>query len=368
MISRPSWRAVVDGNDIEFADLFANAIWSAVRNLVDARDDLSPEETEDYHRAQDQDLGLKLCSPIGRSNDELPDWWPRQLPRLQIFAEWTYAETGMTDTRLPIHVDPNRRQDLGYRAARETVAAHLQSIGTPFEGSLSLQIRDRNGAWLAGRTLQDIEVMSPKDKKEGGGRGGRGQKGLDPQVTEAMNLVLQAMRTTNMVLAGSALVTHGAADVIRSQAGEGEDWKDKLVGAGLELGEAFLLRKTGKDEDEDEDKDAAHKPKRIPSGAALAISGPVADAQGPPSFDDTLLGDPIDDWADWSAPALTENSEPEEEEEEEPTPPPRTLDIDQVDDAALMAAVERRIGRASPTQRRAYKQWGLRKVLPKLRK
>lgn len=107
---------------------------------------------------------------------DAPPWWPKVLGRLEIEIR-THPDNGPPERYGPRTHDPNisKSHDLGKAAFLSHVEALMSSVGVPFEGQVSLDIRARNSRKSL-RTWRRTVAVGP-DAKAPKHRSGRGRSG-----------------------------------------------------------------------------------------------------------------------------------------------------------------------------------------------
>ncbi len=167
-IAARSWHAVVEHEGTGFDQVFENALINlATLQANEHLDELEAkleegEEIPEEMRPAIEDPDEVIHMVV---EGQKPAWWPRILDRLQI--KITIRPNGTTPDPLTPHpLDPNNR-DLGRTHFNNILKSLLESAGTPFEGSIQIQITRIKGKAFLNGWRGEIYVGEKLKKKRG---------------------------------------------------------------------------------------------------------------------------------------------------------------------------------------------------------
>jgi hypothetical protein len=206
-----TWEALLSLEEIGLEDVFKKAACQLAAHQA-ASEPRTPVEGKEPEPI-DVSEPLDLYEAIRRG--EKPGWWPAKIPRFVVRVKFE-AERMTPDTKQSPPIDPSAMADLGLKAFIASVRQIADGTGTPFSGSVKIEILTADSAklWLGG-TRRDVYV----GEKMKGGKGGGGD-GIGDAHNEY--LVEQLKSRDDVLLKlynGAAANLHGAAAVINASRG-----------------------------------------------------------------------------------------------------------------------------------------------------
>jgi hypothetical protein len=214
-ISGKDWGTILDSDDIELDQIYIRAICLlAATQATEHLEELEEkgEEIPDGLRPDISDPEETFLAVLGSN---APLWWPNSLDRLEI--KIVYTSRGHTKAKIGPHsFDPNVA-DVGKPSFTNLMRTLLEIAGTPFDGTLQIEIMRRRDKTKLTGWRGDVYVGEKAKRKRGGSpERDDGKEEMWEYVVEESRRKDEAMQR---MFANASNVIHASASGINAMRG-----------------------------------------------------------------------------------------------------------------------------------------------------